>query len=190
MPQDPIKTLINLIQANLLTITYPTGNPNAGQLIVTKDDGVTSPNVLVTSQWFTDTMFETEGEQFDGIVTVTILTDPITPSGFGVEQEDHLITADINCWAMNKYAPLPSGATSGTSTLVITDEIMRYKLAQAIDAIINANQKTQLAYGIEHMHVHLMLPMDETPTEAPAPLVRRYRIEVELFMPTLTSLAQ
>jgi hypothetical protein len=158
--QDPKQTLINLLTANLS---------------VTKDDGSTKANVLITSQWYTDQMMN----NFDALVTVGMLTDPVTPSGLGFATEDHTYMADVNVWTTNKYD------TSGNR--IITDEIIRYKIVQAIDKIIASNRTTLTANGIHRAKVVMVRDFDD-PTQVPYPL-RRSDLEIEFFIPTITSLA-
>jgi hypothetical protein len=162
--QDPKITLINLLTANLS---------------VTKDDGVTKANVLVTSAWYTDLMMN----NFDALVTVGMLADPVTPSGFGFATEDHAYVAEVNVWTDNKYN------TSGAR--IITDEIIRYKIVQAIDKIMASNHAA-LA-GIRRAKINMYRDLDDPtrpsgPNAAPYPL-RRAQMEIELFIPTITSLA-
>jgi hypothetical protein len=162
--QDPKQTLINLLTSNLS---------------VTKDDGTTKANVLVTSAWYTDMMMN----NFDALVTVGMLTDPVTPSGFGFATEDHTYIADVNVWTENKY--------DSSGTRIITDEIIRYKIVQAIDQTLASNHAT-LA-GIHRAKISRYMDLDDPtrtggPNQVPYPL-RRANLEIELFIPTISSLA-
>ena len=159
MLQDPILTLVNLLTANLS---------------VTKDDGSTKANVLVTSAWYSDMMMN----KFDALVTITLVSDPVVISGEGDSREDHTVTVDVNVWTEHKY--------DTTGNRVITDSIIQYKLVQAIDQIIAAN-RSSMGNGIHRAKVAAVRPFDD-PTQVPYPL-RRRDMEVELFIPTITSLA-
>jgi len=157
--QDPKETLINLL---------------ANNLAVTKDDNATKANVLITSQWYTDQMMA----GFDALVTVGMLTDPVQPSGFGFTAEDHTYMADVNVWCIHKYG--------STGTRVITDEVIRYKIVQAISQIIAAN-RTLMGYGIHRAKVSIYRDLDD-PTTVPYPM-RRSEFEIELWIPTIPNLA-
>jgi hypothetical protein len=170
--QDPKLTLVNLLTVQIPIATYP----STSNLIVTKDDGTTPPNLLISSAWYTDELMG----QYDAIVTVSFLTDPVTPSGFGVIKEDHTYMADVNVWTTNKYSP------TSPSTLIITDETLRGKLVAAIDQIIESN-RTTMGYGIHRAKVSNIRGFDE-PASVPYPL-RRSDIEIELYIPTIVSLA-
>ena len=156
--QDPKEILINLLTANLS---------------VTKDDNATKANVVITSQWYSDQVMAS----FDALVTVGTLTDPINPAGFGfVGGEDHTYMADVNVWTTNKYGA--SGAR------VITDEVIRYKIVQAISQIITENYTS--IPGIHRARIRAYRDLDD-PSAVPYPL-RRSNFEVELFF-SRTSLA-
>ena len=142
---------------------------------VTKDDGSTKANVQVTSAWYTDLMMN----NFDALVTITIVSDPVAISGEGDSREDHTFTVDANVWTTHKY--------DSNGNRVITSEIIQYKLVQAIDQIIAAN-RTTMGNGIHRAKVGAIRPFDD-PTQVPYPL-RRRDVEIELFIPTITSLAQ
>ena len=152
-------TLVNLLTTNLS---------------VTKDDGNTKANVLVTSAWYTDQLMN----NFDALVTVSMVMDPVLPSGFGYAAEDHTYTVDVNVWTEHKY--------DAHGNRVITDEILQYKIIQAVDQIIAAN-RTTVGNGIHRIKVNAVHPFDD-PTKVPYPL-RRRGVQVELFIPTITSLA-
>jgi hypothetical protein len=156
--QDPKQSLINILTWNLY---------------VTKDDDTTKANVLVTSQWYSDQAMA----NFDALVTVGMLADPVVPSGFGFSKEDHSYMADVNVWCINKY--------NSTGARIITDEIMRYKIVQAVDSIIAAN-RTALT-GIKRAKISAYRDLDD-PQVTPYPM-RRANIEIELWIPTITSLA-
>lgn len=176
--QDPKITLINLLTLNLPTVTYPASNPLAGDNIVTKDDGVTPANVKVTSSWYTDQLMSS----FDALVTVSTVSDPIVPSGFGfVSGEDHTYMADLNVWCITKNDP-----TSGA--VVITDEVMRSKLIQALDLIVAQNRIN--VSGIHRLKASKWQDMDEPGSGDPTSVLRRSLLEVECYIPTVTSLAQ
>lgn len=156
--QDPKQLLLNLLTANLS---------------VTKDDNVTKANVLVTSQWYTDQVMA----NFDALVTVGMLTDPVAPSGFGFAKEDHSYMADVNVWCIHKY--------DNNGNRLITDEIIRYKIVQAISQIISSNRAA--ITGIHRTKVSVYRDLDD-PTAVPYPM-RRSEFEIELWIPTITNLA-
>jgi len=139
------------------------------------DDNSTKANVLITSAWYTDLMMN----KFDALVTVGMLTDLVTPSGFGFATEDHTYLADVNVWTENKY--------NSSGTRIITDEIIRYKIVQAIDQILASNHSALVANGIHRAKISSYRDLDD-PTTVPYPL-RRAEFTVELFIPTVTSLA-
>lgn len=88
--------------------------------------------------------------------------------------------ADVNVWTENKY--------NSSGTRIITDEIVRYKIVQSIDKIISQNRSALAANGIHRAKVTIVRDFDD-PTNVPYPL-RRSDLEVELYIPTVTSLAQ
>ena len=140
---------------------------------MTKDDNATKANVLVTSQWFSDQMMN----NFDALVTVGTLTDPINPAGFGfVGGEDHTYIADVNVWCINKY--------DASGNRIITDEVIRFKIVQAISQILTQNYTS--IPGIHRARIRVYRDLDD-PQAVPYPL-RRSNFEVELFF-SRTSLA-
>jgi len=166
--EDPKTPVLVLLQENIS---------------VTKDDGTTPANVLITSGWFKDQVMK----GCDAMVTVGMLNDAVAPSGQGYNTnptgEDHVYIVEVNVWAIDKF--------DGTGKQIITDEVMRWKLVQQISGIIRANcvnptyGSPPVASGIHTLRVRTFRDLDEPSSMAdinvmPYPL-RRAQFEIEAF---------
>ena len=160
--EDPNTPVLVLLQENIS---------------VTKDDGITPANVLVTAQWYKDQVMK----GCDAMVTVGMINDTVDPSGQGYNTnptgEDHVYIVEVNVWAIDKF--------DGTGKQIITDEVMRWKLVQQISEIIRTNcvnpkyGSPPVASGIHTLRVRVFRDLDD-PTAIPYPL-RRSQFEIEAF---------
>jgi hypothetical protein len=161
--EDPKTPILAILQENLT---------------VTKDDGKTLANVLITSAWYKDVIMK----GCDAMVTVGMVNDTVVPSGQGYNYhpvgEDHNYIFDLNVWAIDKFDP-------ATGNQIVTDEVMRWKLVQQISAIIRANcvdptyGTPPVPSGIHTLNIGVFRDLDE-PGAIPYPL-RRSQTEIRAF---------
>ena len=160
--EDPKTPVLALLQENIS---------------VTKDDNTTPANVSITSGWYKDEIMK----GFDAMVTVAMLDDMVTPSGWGYNRnptgEDHVYIVTVDVWTIDKF--------DATGKQIVTDEVMRWKLVQQISEIIRANcvdpvyGSPPAPSGIHTLRVRMLRDLDD-PTSIPFPL-RRSQFEVEAF---------
>lgn len=161
--EDPKTPILAILQENIS---------------VTKDDGHTLANVLITSDWYKDQVMK----GCDAMITVGMINDTVVPSGFGYNSnpvgEDHSYVTDLNVWAIDKF-----DATTGNQ--VITDEVMRWKLVQQVSKIIRANcvdpkyGSPPSPSGIHTLRIGVFRDLD-APNAIPYPL-RRSQCQIEAF---------
>jgi hypothetical protein len=170
--EDPKTILVDILTRNIS---------------VTKDDGTTPANIQIMTKWYDDKTMNA----CDGIVTLGTIDDTILPSGLGDANDDHTHVTEINVWAATKFD------TNGAQ--VITDDIMRWKLVQAVSQIIKANKyypkyspwgtgqpsdypvhyNALVPSGIHTMRLRVWRELDD-PQHTPYPL-RRTQSEIESF---------